>query len=603
MTDIGDNQPVFGVKKFVVFEVCTHKCIGACANGFGNQETAGSSAHSNAAHVPAKESGMPYAWCVHGISHVLEKIAFSHGFAQIANKSGAHLFLSRFRRKNGCACQTQFFGDFRIHPTEINIIQVGMDGINSHLLSDCPDHRAFHITIAIKPFQTAKNNRMMRHYHIASSSDGLFDDLLRRVETKEDTGDGQIGTAHNEPRVVIRFLQMRGSHTFQKRCNVLYFNHFSEVNGITYESDDLFHHYFAVAVVTLQLFQSHIMINKPIFSFIVLVQLAVCLPFTLSAQADTSTFVRASFPGGERAFSLYWDRNFAPSWKFRANPPEGEGLLRFYVDEQGNVSNIQILKSLTPDLDKQALAAAAGMPRWQPAILDGKPVASSVETYYFLLIDRYGSKSVPWEEKEEQATRHGLAMDLWGGLMPHTGDFARYMGAIRGSLGIEFSYRNGPFSVGLGWDILAVSRVREYFQVNNLAANERFLAAPVYMYVPVRYTIESSSRWVFAPMLTPGVQYLEIHQRGIGGSGSNPVKVTDISAFTLGIGLHASKRVYVREYYNPVRNRPRYESTYIGMRLMLNRIGLNQPDSTPMKGTAITLAFSLSGWLQPFAKK
>ncbi|MFM8487360.1 MAG: hypothetical protein ACKOCH_13585, partial [Bacteroidota bacterium] len=74
-------------------------------------------------------------------------------------------------------------------------------------------------------------------------------------------------------------------------------------------------------------------------------------------------------------------------------------------------------------------------------------------------------------------------------------------------------------------------------------------------------------------------------------------------AATLGVGLHAGKRVYVREYYNPVKNRPRYESTYIGMRLMVNRIGLDVPNSTPMKGTAITLAFSFNGWMQPFAKK
>lgn len=343
--------------------------------------------------------------------------------------------------------------------------------------------------------------------------------------------------------------------------------------------------------------------NKPIFVFIVLLHLTGVLASPLSAQTDTSTFIRARFPGGERAFSLYWDRNFAPSWKFRANPPEGEGLLRFDVDEQGNISNIRVMKSLTPELDRQAIDAAARMPRWQPAILDGKPVASSVETYYFLLIDRYGSKSVPWEEKEEQAARYGLAMDLWGGLMPHTGDFGKYMGTVRGSLGIEFSYRSGPFSVGLGWDILAVSRVKEVFHLNNRAVNEGYIATPFYVYLPFRYTIESASKWILAPMIAPGIQHLSIDQRAPGGSGSNPVTIAEVTGFALGIGLHAGKRVYVREYYNPVKNRPRYESTYLGMRLMVNRIGLNLPDSTPLKGTAITMAFSLSGWLQPFAKK
>ena len=343
--------------------------------------------------------------------------------------------------------------------------------------------------------------------------------------------------------------------------------------------------------------------NKLIPIFAVLLPLLCFFASQLLAQTDTSAFTRASFPGGERAFTLYWDRNFAPSWKFRVNPPEGEGLLRFDVDEQGNISHITVVKSLTPDLDRQAVEAAARMPRWQPATLDGKPVASSVETYYFILLDRYGSLSINWEEKETQAARHGLAMDLWAGLMPHTGDFSRYMGTVRGSLGIEFSYRTGPFSVGLGWDILAVSRVKEAFSLNNRIANEGYIATPFYVYIPFRYTIETSSKWVFAPMIAPGVQYLEINQRGPGGSGSNRAPVTDIIAATLGVGLHAVKRVYVREYYNPVKNRPRYESTYLGMRLMVNRIGLDLPNSTPMKGTAITLAFSFNGWMQPFSKK
>jgi hypothetical protein len=78
-----------------------------------------------------------------------------------------------------------------------------MYGIDGHVLSDCPDHRALHITAAVEAFQTAKNNRMMCYYHVAAPPDGLFDNLFRRVETKEDTRDGCIGTAHNEPRVVV----------------------------------------------------------------------------------------------------------------------------------------------------------------------------------------------------------------------------------------------------------------------------------------------------------------------------------------------------------------------------------------------------------------
>ena len=46
----------------------------------------------------------------------------------------------------------------------------------------------------------------------------------------------------------------------------------------------------------------------------------------------------------------------------------------FLVDEKGNVSAASIKKGLHPDLDKEARRVVSSMPRWEPALKNGKPV-------------------------------------------------------------------------------------------------------------------------------------------------------------------------------------------------------------------------------------
>ena len=48
----------------------------------------------------------------------------------------------------------------------------------------------------------------------------------------------------------------------------------------------------------------------------------------------------------------------------------------FNVDEDGSISNVRVKESVRPDLDKEAISVVRKMPRWKPAISNGRQVRS-----------------------------------------------------------------------------------------------------------------------------------------------------------------------------------------------------------------------------------
>ena len=60
----------------------------------------------------------------------------------------------------------------------------------------------------------------------------------------------------------------------------------------------------------------------------------------------------------------------------RDQSQEGNVTVRFKIDTTGKVSEARIIQSLGFGCDEAALKCVSGMPGWQPATLDGRPVAS-----------------------------------------------------------------------------------------------------------------------------------------------------------------------------------------------------------------------------------
>lgn len=83
------------------------------------------------------------------------------------------------------------------------------------------------------------------------------------------------------------------------------------------------------------------------------------------------------FTGGEGAmFKFLVDNIKYPAEAVEKNQ-EGRVLVRFVVDAEGNVTNVEVLRGVAPSLDAESVRVVESMPRWVPAKSDGRNVSCS----------------------------------------------------------------------------------------------------------------------------------------------------------------------------------------------------------------------------------
>ena len=91
-----------------------------------------------------------------------------------------------------------------------------------------------------------------------------------------------------------------------------------------------------------------------------------------------STGQKAQFKGGEKAFQRYVMDNFTYPARCQENGIGGSVLLRFVVDVDGSIVNIQVLEVSTkcPEFAKEAVRILKNSPRWIPGMYNGRFVKS-----------------------------------------------------------------------------------------------------------------------------------------------------------------------------------------------------------------------------------
>ena len=92
---------------------------------------------------------------------------------------------------------------------------------------------------------------------------------------------------------------------------------------------------------------------------------------------EVLTFVEEmpEFPGGVNALLTYLRTNIDYPDSARVKNIEGKVFLRFVIDEEGNVTHPEVLRSLHPLLDAEAIRVVQQMPKWSPGKQNGKPVS------------------------------------------------------------------------------------------------------------------------------------------------------------------------------------------------------------------------------------
>jgi protein TonB len=81
------------------------------------------------------------------------------------------------------------------------------------------------------------------------------------------------------------------------------------------------------------------------------------------------------FPGGDVALLKYIAENTIYPETAKKAGIQGKVIVRFCVTSKGSVASCQILKSVSSDIDAEALRVVETIPTFTPAREDGKPVA------------------------------------------------------------------------------------------------------------------------------------------------------------------------------------------------------------------------------------
>ncbi|UKK47774.1 energy transducer TonB [Prevotella sp. E9-3] len=82
----------------------------------------------------------------------------------------------------------------------------------------------------------------------------------------------------------------------------------------------------------------------------------------------------AEFPGGLEAFVTFISENVKYPPECEEKGIEGRVLIDIVIDENGNVTDVKVKKSVDPQLDAEALRVVKLMPKWNPGMDKGKPI-------------------------------------------------------------------------------------------------------------------------------------------------------------------------------------------------------------------------------------
>lgn len=95
-------------------------------------------------------------------------------------------------------------------------------------------------------------------------------------------------------------------------------------------------------------------------------------------EEDTKVFdvveQMPSFPGGQAALMQWLASNMSYPVIAAENGVQGRVIVQFVVEKDGSVSDVQVVKSVDPSLDKEATRVVKAMPKWIPGRQNGAAV-------------------------------------------------------------------------------------------------------------------------------------------------------------------------------------------------------------------------------------
>lgn len=84
--------------------------------------------------------------------------------------------------------------------------------------------------------------------------------------------------------------------------------------------------------------------------------------------------VMPEFPGGMKACLDYVGKNIQYPAEAMKNGVQGRVVIQFTIEEDGSISNPSIVRSVSEELDKEAIRLVKNMPKWKPGMQRGNVV-------------------------------------------------------------------------------------------------------------------------------------------------------------------------------------------------------------------------------------
>ena len=81
------------------------------------------------------------------------------------------------------------------------------------------------------------------------------------------------------------------------------------------------------------------------------------------------------FPGGQKELLSFLSRNIKYPTKAIESKIQGRVIVQFVVNKDGSIFGAKVVRSVDPDLDKEALRVINSMPQWKPGMQKGEPVS------------------------------------------------------------------------------------------------------------------------------------------------------------------------------------------------------------------------------------
>ena len=107
---------------------------------------------------------------------------------------------------------------------------------------------------------------------------------------------------------------------------------------------------------------------------IVAICMIACTQSAKSTMSYEEVEVKPEYPGGMGELGKLLNSNLKyPLISFK-NGVQGEALVQFVVDKEGNVEEVTVSKGVDPYLDAEALRVIKMMPKWKPGKHEGKEV-------------------------------------------------------------------------------------------------------------------------------------------------------------------------------------------------------------------------------------